>query len=180
MRSRRGRVESIVEIIEDRVGERGNFISIFFAIKGKNAFGWLKNEAGVHRVQRVPETENKGRVQTSTASVVVFPPFQDIEIGFSPKNLKIETCRASGAGGQHVNTTDSAVKATYTYTNNAGKTEIITAISQESRKQHENKKKARFFIPLAWLTLLAGKIDGDINHEKASCKLDLTSAPDVL
>ncbi|MCE8163349.1 MAG: PCRF domain-containing protein [Candidatus Moeniiplasma glomeromycotorum] len=130
-----------VEIIETRIGEKGNFISVFFAIKGKNAFSWLKNEAGVHRVQRVPETENKEKLQTSTASVVILPPLKDIEIDLLPQNLKIETCRASGAGGQHVNTTDSAVKVTYTYSTN-GKTEIITATSQDSRKQHENKQKA--------------------------------------
>ncbi|KLL01568.1 MAG: peptide chain release factor 1 [Mycoplasmataceae bacterium RC_NB112A] len=134
-----------VEIIENRVGEKGNFVSIFFAIKGKNVFSLLKNEAGVHRVQRKPQTEKGERVHTSTASVVVLPPLQDIEIDISPKNLRIETCRAGGAGGQHVNTTDSAVKVTYTYSSD-GKTEIITAISQESRKQHENKKNALLIL----------------------------------
>jgi len=130
-----------VEIIESRVGEKGNIVSIFFVIKGKNAFSWLKNEAGVHRVQREPETGKGGKIHTSTASVVILPPLQDVEFDLLPQNLKIETCRASGAGGQHVNTTDSAVKATYTYSTN-GKTETITAISQDSRKQHENKQKA--------------------------------------
>jgi protein subunit release factor A len=74
--------------------------------------------------------------------VVILPPLQDIEIDLSPKHLKIETCRASGAGGQHVNTTDSAVKVTYTYFTANGKTETITAVSQDSRKQNENKQKA--------------------------------------
>ena len=128
------------------MGEKGNFISIFFTIKGKNVFSLLKNEAGVHRVQREPETGKGGKIHTSTASVVILPPLQDIEVDFSPKNLKIETCRAGGAGGQHVNTTDSAVKATYTYTTNSGKVEIITAICQDSRKQPENKKKALLIL----------------------------------
>ncbi|CAI2181010.1 18050_t:CDS:2 [Funneliformis geosporum] len=88
--------------------------------------------AGIHRVQREPETGKRGKVHTSTASVVILPPPQDIELDLLSQNLKIETCRASGAGGQHVNTTDSAIKATYTYSVN-GKTETITAISQDNR-----------------------------------------------
>lgn len=101
----------------------------------------MKNEAGVHRVQRVPITESKGRLQTSTVSVVVLPEVQDIAVKINPQYLKIETSRSGGAGGQHVNTTDSAVKATYTYTTN-GKTETITATSQDGRSQHDNKEKA--------------------------------------
>ncbi|MCE8162715.1 MAG: PCRF domain-containing protein [Candidatus Moeniiplasma glomeromycotorum] len=134
-----------VEIIESRVGREGNFVSIFFTIKGKNVFSLLKNEAGVHRVQRDPQTEKEEKVHTSTASVAILPPLQDVEIDISPKNLRIETYGSSGPGGQHANKTESAVKVTYTHSI-GGKTETITAVSQESRKQHENKKNALLIL----------------------------------
>lgn len=128
-------------MIESRVDNEGNFTFVSFLVEGKDAFKWLKNEAGVHRVQRVPRTESKGRIHTSTASVVVLPEVPDATLNIQPQNLKIKTCRSSGAGGQHVNTTDSAVKVTYTYSVN-GRTEIITATSQDGRNQHYNKERA--------------------------------------
>src|SRR6185437_3494366 len=128
-------------MVETKVDLAGNFTFVAFLIKGREVFDWLKNEAGVHRVQRVPQTENKGRVHTSTATVAVLPEAQDVVLNVRSQDLKIETCRSSGAGGQHVNTTDSAVRITYTYSVN-GKTETITATSQDGRSQHDNKKKA--------------------------------------
>src|SRR6185437_9486130 len=134
-----------VEMVETKVDAAGNFDFVAFLVRGSKVFAWLKNEAGVHRVQRVPATENKGRVHTSTASVVILPEAADISVNLLPQNLKTETYRSSGAGGQHVNTTDSAVKLTYTCLIN-GKNEIITATSQDGRSQHENKKRALFVL----------------------------------
>jgi peptide chain release factor 1 len=128
-------------MIEEKVGSIGNFDFVSFFIRGEGVFKYLKNESGVHRVQRIPKTAKGGEMHTSTATVVVLPEFQDIKLDISQKNLKIETCRASGAGGQHVNTTDSAVKITYTYSVN-GKTETITATSQDGRSQHDNRARA--------------------------------------
>ena len=119
------------EILSLKVTEAGGVREASALIQGKDVFAKLKFESGVHRVQRIPQTETSGRIHTSAATVAVLPEAEATDVKLEDKDLKIETCRSSGAGGQHVNTTDSAVKITHLPTG-------ITVV-QQGRSQHKNK-----------------------------------------
>ena len=150
-----------LEVLNENATELGGYKEISFMITGKGAYSRLKFESGVHRVQRVPDTEASGRIHTSTATVAVLPVVEDVEIDINPSDIKMEVFRASGAGGQHVNKTSSAVRLIHEPTG-------IVVECQTERSQFQNKDNAMKMLKTKLYDIEKQKQDSEITNARRS------------
>ena len=150
-----------IELITANETELGGYKEISFMINGAGAYSRFKYESGVHRVQRVPETESQGRIHTSTTTVAVLPEADEVEMEINPKDLKIDTFRSSGAGGQHINKTSSAIRITYIPTG-------MVVECQDERSQYKNKDKALKVLKSRLLQQKREEQDNAISAERKS------------
>jgi|TARA_B110000093_G_scaffold143241_1_gene154572 peptide chain release factor 1 len=150
----------IFDIIENQITELGGVKEFVAHVKGDGVFAKLKYESGVHRVQRVPSTESGGRIHTSAATVAVLPEAEDVDIHVDPGDIRIDTMRASGAGGQHVNTTDSAVRITHLPTG-------LIVVSAE-KSQHRNREIAMQVLKTRLYDLERARVDGERSANRKS------------
>src|SRR6188472_4975 len=154
-----------VEVISASEGTMGGYKEIVAEIRGRGAFAKLKFESGVHRVQRVPDTEGSGRIHTSTATVAVLPEAAEVDIDIADEDLKIDTLRSGGAGGQHVNKTESAVRMTHIPTG-------IVVMMQEDRSQHRNRAQA-------WDMLRARLYEIELKKREEQAAADQAAKTDI-
>ena len=150
-----------VDVMDVMEGAMGGYALVSFRVKGDKVYSKLKYESGAHRVQRVPKTESQGRIHTSTATVLVMPEAEDIDVQINPSDLRIDTYRASGAGGQHVNKTDSAIRITHIPTG-------IVAECQDGRSQHDNRAQAMIMIRTRVLDAMIQKQENELHKERQS------------
>lgn len=149
------------ELLEASETDIGGFKEVIFSVNGKNAYSNLKFESGTHRVQRVPQTESGGRIHTSAVTVAVLPEADDVEVHIDPADLEIDTYRSSGAGGQHVNKTSSAIRITHLPTG-------IVVTCQDQRSQHKNRDRAMMILRSRLLEMQQASQNEAIAEERKS------------
>ncbi len=148
-----------VDLLYTNATELGGYREIDFMIYGTGAYSRLKYESGVHRVQRVPVTESQGKIQTSTVTVAILPEVDEVEIHIDPREIKMESCKSSGAGGQHINKTESAVRLTHLPTG-------IVVECQEQRSQLKNREKAMKMLETKLYRIMQEKRDTEIAGDR--------------
>ena len=150
-----------VELLSASEGTAGGFKEVIASVAGRGVFAKLKFESGVHRVQRVPDTETQGRIHTSAATVAVLPEAQDVDIDINEADLKVDTMRAQGAGGQHVNKTESAIRITHLPTN-------TIVFVQDERSQHKNRARAMGLLKARLYDMQRQKLDSERAADRKS------------